>query len=98
VAFHRRLNKQGHTVLLTTHYLEEAEALCSRIAMLKRADRGARPLQLLKAASGNVLQFKTDAPCPGLAAQARVTGRIVQIPAADAAMWSTCWPRCARPG
>ena len=33
--FIARLNKQGHTVLLTTHYLEEAEALCSRIAMLK---------------------------------------------------------------
>jgi ABC-2 type transport system permease protein len=30
------LNKQGHTVLLTTHYLEEAEALCGRIAMLKQ--------------------------------------------------------------
>jgi ABC-2 type transport system ATP-binding protein len=29
------LNRQGHTVLLTTHYLEEAEALCSRIGMLK---------------------------------------------------------------
>ena len=29
------LNREGHTVLLTTHYLEEAEALCSRIAMLK---------------------------------------------------------------
>src|SRR4029453_13708043 len=35
-AFVARLNKQGHTVLLTTHYLEEAEALCSRIAMLKQ--------------------------------------------------------------
>ena len=29
------LNAQGHTVLLTTHYLEEAETLCSRIGMLK---------------------------------------------------------------
>ena len=29
------LNKRGHTVLLTTHYLEEAEALCGRLAMLK---------------------------------------------------------------
>src|SRR5690606_13682680 len=33
--FISRLNKDGHTILLTTHYLEEAEALCGRIAMLK---------------------------------------------------------------
>ena len=34
--FIRQLNRDGHTVLLTTHYLEEAEALCGRIAMLKQ--------------------------------------------------------------
>ena len=34
--FISRLNREGHTILLTTHYLEEAEALCGRIAMLKR--------------------------------------------------------------
>ena len=34
-AFIRRLNQQGHTILLTTHYLEEAQQLCSRIAMMK---------------------------------------------------------------
>lgn len=34
--FISRLNKDGHTILLTTHYLEEAEALCGRIAMLKQ--------------------------------------------------------------
>jgi ABC-2 type transport system ATP-binding protein len=34
--FIRRLNRDGHTVVLTTHYLEEAEALCARIAMLKQ--------------------------------------------------------------
>jgi ABC-2 type transport system ATP-binding protein len=33
--FVRRLNKDGHTIVLTTHYLEEAEDLCNRIAMLK---------------------------------------------------------------
>ena len=33
--FVARLNREGHTVLLTTHYLEEAEALCHRLAMLK---------------------------------------------------------------
>jgi ABC-2 type transport system ATP-binding protein len=30
------LNRDGHTIVLTTHYLEEAEALCARIAMLKQ--------------------------------------------------------------
>lgn len=34
--FIQRLNREGHTVILTTHYLEEAEALCGRIAMLKQ--------------------------------------------------------------
>ena len=33
--FIRRLNREGHTIVLTTHYLEEAQALCGRIAMLK---------------------------------------------------------------
>jgi ABC-2 type transport system ATP-binding protein len=33
--FVRKLNRDGHTIILTTHYLEEAEALCGRIAMLK---------------------------------------------------------------
>ena len=33
--FIARLNREGHTIVLTTHYLEEAEALCKRIAMLK---------------------------------------------------------------
>ncbi len=34
--FVRRLNEEGHTILLTTHYLEEAEALCRRVAVLRR--------------------------------------------------------------
>ena len=33
--FVRRLNRDGHTIVLTTHYLEEAELHCNRIAMLK---------------------------------------------------------------
>ncbi|MCA0211793.1 MAG: ABC transporter ATP-binding protein [Proteobacteria bacterium] len=85
--FIAKLNKQGHTVLLTTHYLEEAEALCSRVAMLKQGRVVAleRTSELLKAASSNVLRFKLDGELPAaLAAQARVTGRIVQFPAHDA--------------
>jgi ABC-2 type transport system ATP-binding protein len=81
------LNKQGHTVLLTTHYLEEAEALCGRIAMLKTGRIVAldRTTDLLKAASGNVLRFKTSGELPpALAARARVTGSVVQLPAHNA--------------
>ena len=33
--FVRRLNRDGHTIVLTTHYLEEAQQMCERIAMLK---------------------------------------------------------------
>lgn len=33
--FISRLNREGHTIVLTTHYLEEAQALCQRVAMLK---------------------------------------------------------------
>ena len=85
--FIARLNKQGHTVLLTTHYLEEAEALCGRIAMLKagRVIALDRTSELLKAASGNVLRFKIEGELPpALAQRARITGRIVQFPAHDA--------------
>jgi ABC-2 type transport system ATP-binding protein len=84
--FIARLNKQGHTVLLTTHYLEEAEALCGRIAMLKAGKVVAleRTSELLKAASSHVLRLKLDGELPAdLAAQARVTGRIVQFSAHD---------------
>lgn len=37
-AFIKRLNNDGHTIILTTHYLEEAEELCSRVAMMKQGE------------------------------------------------------------
>ncbi|MGM9516802.1 ABC transporter ATP-binding protein [Roseateles sp. DB2] len=87
-AFIARLNKEGHTVLLTTHYLEEAEALCHRIAMLKTGRIVAldRTSNLLAGKASTMLRFKTDVALPqDLAPIARVTGRIVQIKAHDAA-------------
>ena len=85
--FIAKLNREGHTVLLTTHYLEEAEALCGRLAMLKqgRVLALASTSELLKSASSNVLRFKLDGQLPAaLASKARITGRIVQFPAHDA--------------
>ncbi len=85
--FIAKLNKQGSTILLTTHYLEEAEALCGRLAMLKGGKVVAleKTSTLLKAASSNVLRFKIDSELPNeLAGKARITGRIVQFPAHNA--------------
>ena len=86
--FIARLNREGHTVLLTTHYLEEAEALCGRIAMLKQGRVVAldRTANLLAGTASTMLRFKTDDVLPNaVAAHARVTGRIAQVSAHDAA-------------
>ncbi|MFZ2989395.1 ABC transporter ATP-binding protein [Ideonella sp.] len=99
--FIAQLNKQGSTVLLTTHYLEEAEALCSRIAMLKSGRIVAmdRTANLLAAAASSMLRFKTDDALPAdLAAQARVTGRSAQIAARDAGSVETVLARLREAG
>jgi len=36
--FVREINRQGTTILLTTHYLEEAEEMCDRIAIMNHGD------------------------------------------------------------
>jgi ABC-2 type transport system ATP-binding protein len=61
--FISRLNREGHTVVLTTHYLEEAQAMCQRIAMLKAGKVVALDTmsQLIRRISGSqlVLQLKS---------------------------------------
>jgi len=74
--FIRRLNREGHTVVLTTHYLEEAEQLCTRIAMLKAGRVVAldTTANLLRSFSAHELRFKLAAGAgipPELAHRAR---------------------------
>ena len=68
--FISRLNREGHTILLTTHYLEEAEALCHRIAMLKagRVEALDTTEALLRRISGSnlMLQLTQGTLPPGL--------------------------------
>ena len=100
-SFVANLNKRGHTVLLTTHYLEEAEALCSRIAMLKQGRVVAldRTANLLAGTASTMLRFKTDDALPAdVAAHARVTGRIAQVTAHDAAEVETLLGRLRQGG
>ena len=63
--FIRRLNRDGHTIVLTTHYLEEAEALCGRIAMLKQGEIVANDTtqNLLKRFSGCYVNLKLAPHC-----------------------------------
>src|SRR5499427_9546664 len=60
--FVRRLNRDGHTIVLTTHYLEEAETHCNRIAMLKAGRIAAldSTRNLLDSFSGLELRLRLD--------------------------------------
>lgn len=64
--FIKRLNRDGHTIILTTHYLEEAEALCSRVALLKQGEVIAldRTKNLLASIPGKKLRLKLSATLP----------------------------------
>jgi len=71
--FVRRLNRDGHTIVLTTHYLEEAETHCNRIAMLKAGRIVAldSTRNLLDSFSGLELRLRLDRealpqPFPGV--------------------------------
>jgi ABC-2 type transport system ATP-binding protein len=89
--FIRGLNEAGHTIVLTTHYLEEAQQLCNRIAMMKEGrivalDSTAR---LLSDFSERVLRVKLDGSTlpPSLAAKGATmdAAGAWRIPIADVA-------------
>ncbi len=76
-AFIRRFNRDGHTIVLTTHYLEEAETLCRRVAMLKDGRIVAldRTDHLLQGGSQRRLVLELDAEQLPAGLQARLIGR-----------------------
>ncbi len=69
-AFIRRLHEEGHTIVLTTHYLEEAESLCGRIAILNHGNVVALDTKeaLLKRGIGKTVNvwITADEPVPEL--------------------------------
>jgi ABC-2 type transport system ATP-binding protein len=80
-AFVRSLNTAGHTIVLTTHYLEEAQNLCSRIAMMKEGRIVAlgSTASLLAEFSERVLRVKLDG--------CELPPELAQGAAQDAAGW-----------
>ena len=88
--FVRELNTAGHTILLTTHYLEEAQQLCSRIAMMRDGRIVAldSTANLLASFSGRVLRVQLEGcelpPALAAAATAEASGWW-RIPVKDSA-------------
>jgi ABC-2 type transport system ATP-binding protein len=80
-AFVRGLNVAGHTILLTTHYLEEAQQLCSRIAMMRdgRIVALGSTETLLAEFSQRVLRVKLD--------NCELPARLAAIAVAEPAGW-----------
>ncbi|MFQ5759671.1 MAG: ABC transporter ATP-binding protein [Acidiferrobacterales bacterium] len=72
-AFIRRLHEEGHTIVLTTHYLEEAESLCDRIAILNHGNVVALDTKeaLLQRGIGKTVNvwITADEPVPELPAE-----------------------------
>ena len=60
----KTLHEQGTSIFLTTHYLEEADALCDRVAIvdLGRIVALGTPAELKKQIAGDIVTVSYDAP------------------------------------
>ncbi|MER6594838.1 ATP-binding cassette domain-containing protein [Micromonospora purpureochromogenes] len=67
----RRLRTEGMTVFITTHYLDEADALCDRIAIMDHGEVVAEgtPAELKREISGDVVLVGLDVASTPQAAQ-----------------------------
>ncbi|MDO5648636.1 ABC transporter ATP-binding protein [Paracoccus sp. (in: a-proteobacteria)] len=80
----RRLNEQGMTIILTTHYLEEAQDMCDEIAIIDRGNLLVRDTteSLLHRTDGKTLVVDTGGRCDlpvlpsGVTADWRADGRL----------------------
>ena len=73
----RRLNEQGMTIILTTHYLEEAEQMCDEIAIINHGELIIRDstANLLGRLDSKTLVITPDTPCALPELPAGVTGQ-----------------------
>ena len=77
--FIRRLHREGHTIVLTTHYLEEAENLCERIAIINQGqlvalDRKDALLRKMNGARGKLTVYYR---CPPTALPESLAARVL---------------------
>ena len=67
----REMHRRGKTIVLTTHYLEEADALAERIVVIDRGEVVAEgsPAEIKARVGGKVIRFRSLALTDGLLSQ-----------------------------
>jgi ABC-2 type transport system ATP-binding protein len=77
--FMRRINEEGRTIILTTHYLEEAESLCRRVAIIDhgRIVENDRMSTVLMKLHTEVFVLNTRQPLTGMP---HLPGYVVHMP------------------
>ena len=76
----RGLHAEGRTIVMTTHYMEEAEQLCDRLAIIDRGKLLAldTTAQLkAKAPGGTLIELELDGPAADVATLARALENVV---------------------
>jgi len=85
----RALHTEGRTIVMTTHYMEEAEQLCDRVAIVDRGRLLAcdAPAELRrKAPGGTLIELSLDGPAAPVTAAARAIGGVLEVEAHDSTL------------
>jgi ABC-2 type transport system ATP-binding protein len=80
----RRIHREGRTIVLTTHYMEEADQLCERVAIIDRGKLLAldTPANLkTKAPGGTLIELTLDGDAAGALDAARALPGILRVEA-----------------
>ena len=82
----RALHTEGRTIIMTTHYMEEAEQLCDRVAIVDRGRLLAcdAPAELKrKAPGGTLIEISLDGPAAATIEAARGVSGVLTVEAKD---------------